>query len=105
MTNKRIALTTCGGADAAAELARALVERRLAACVNIIPGVRSFYWWDDAVQDDAEVLLLMKTDAETAPALEAAVRELHAYDTPEFVVLPVESGSAAYLEWIAANLG
>ncbi len=104
MTDKRIALTTCDGMDSATRLARALVDRRLVACVNLIPGVRSIYRWKGEIQDDAEALLVMKTDVEHLPALTAAVEELHAYETPELVVLPVESGSQAYLDWIGESL-
>ncbi len=102
MTDYRIALTTCGAAEDAAKLARALVERKLAACVNVIPGVRSFYVWNEEVHDDAEHLLVIKTTADAVTRLEAAVRELHTYILPEFVVLEIGAGSDAYLEWIAA---
>ena len=101
---QRIALTTCGSPDEAARLAQELVSRRLAACVNVVPGVRSFYWWDGQVQDDGEVLLVIKTRVELLPQLEAALRELHSYEVPEFLVLPIADGSAAYLAWIDANL-
>lgn len=103
MTDKKIALTTCGSA-AAERLARALVERRLAACVNIVAGVRSIYRWKGAVEADDERLLVIKTTAGALPALEAAIAELHPYDLPEFVVLGIESGSAAYLGWIAESV-
>lgn len=100
----RVALTTCGSEEDAARLAKELVGRRLAACVNIVPGVRSFYWWDGSVQEDGEVLLVMKTRVEVLHDLEAAVQELHSYDVPEFVVLPIAEGSAAYLRWIDDNV-
>ena len=83
---------------------RAIVEQRLAACVNVVPGVRSFYWWNDRVQDDNEVLLVIKTRVELLSQLEAALIELHSYEVPEFIVLPIEGGSAAYLAWIDANV-
>ena len=101
---QRIALTTCGSPEEAARLAQELVSRRLAACVNVVPGVRSFYWWDNRVQDDNELLLVIKTRVELLPQLEAALAELHAYEVPEFVVLPIVDGSPAYLGWIDANL-
>ncbi len=101
---QRIALTTCGSPEEAARLAQELVSRRLAACVNVVPGVRSFYWWDDRVQDDSEVLLIIKTRVELLPQLEAALHELHSYEVPEFVVLPIIEGSSAYLKWIDANV-
>jgi periplasmic divalent cation tolerance protein len=102
--SQRIALSTCGSPEEAARLAQELVSRRLAACVNVLPGVRSFYWWDNRVQDDNEILLLIKTRVELLPQLEAALVELHSYEVPEFIVLPIVGGSAAYLGWIDANL-
>jgi periplasmic divalent cation tolerance protein len=101
---QRIALSTCGSPEEAARLAQELVARRLAACVNVVPGVRSFYWWDNRVQDDNEVLLVIKTRVELLPQLEAALNELHSYEVPEFVVLPIVDGSSAYLNWIDANV-
>lgn len=100
----RIALTTVGSVDEGRKLAR-LVERRLAACVNLIPNVVSVYRWQGVVEEAAEVLLVMKTAAETLPALEAALRELHSYDVPEFVVLDVQSASRPYLEWLLNSVG
>ena len=104
MTDKRICLTTCDSDEAAENLAQALVEQRLAACVNVLPGVRSYYRWKGKIESDSERLLLMKTTAGRVDSLRAAVLELHSYETPEFVVIAVEDGSAAYLEWIAANV-
>ncbi len=104
MTSVRIALTTCNSAEEAAVLARALIERKVVACVNIIPGVRSIYRWQGEIHEDAEALLVMKTDIEHLPALQQAVTELHSYDVPEFVAFPVETGSPAYLSWVAENL-
>ncbi len=101
----RIVLTTAGTADEARKLARALVERRLAACVNLIPNLHSIYRWHDAVEEAAEVLLVIKTTAEQLSALEAAVRELHSYEVPEFLVLDVVSGSQPYLDWLLGSVG
>lgn len=101
---QRIALSTCESPDEAARLARELVSRRVAACVNVVPGVRSFYWWQDGVQDDNEVLLVIKTHVELLPQLKAALEELHSYDVPELVVLPIVDGSSAYLNWIDASV-
>lgn len=100
----RIVLTTAGSHDEAQRIAHTLVERRLAACVNLIPGLTSIYRWQGAVESQSEVLLLIKTSRQLLPALEAALHELHSYQVPEFVVLSVESGSAAYLDWLAASL-
>lgn len=101
----RIALTTVGSIEEGRRLARLLVERRLAACVNLIPNLVSIYLWQGAVEEAAEVLLVMKTTAETLPALEAAIRELHSYEVPEFVVLNVESASQPYLDWLVGSVG
>lgn len=103
-TFARIVLTTASGAEQAERLARTLVEERLAACATLIPSVRSIYRWKDAIEDTAETLLLLKTGNEQLAALEARLRELHNYETPEFLVMNVERGSAAYLDWLAANL-
>jgi periplasmic divalent cation tolerance protein len=99
-----IALSTCGSPEEAARLAQELVSRRLAACVNVVPGVRSFYWWDGRVQDDNELLLVIKTRVELLSQLEAAIQELHSYEVPELVVLPIAGGSSAYLRWIDDNV-
>ena len=99
MADQRLALNTCGSADEAATIARALVERGLAACVNVVPGVRSFYRWQGKIEDDAEHLLVIKTSDDKLAALDAALAELHSYDCPELVVLPIAGGSDAYLSW------
>ena len=104
MTDKKIVLTTCGSAEDADRIARALLERRLCACVNIVPGVRSLYHWQGKIEDDAELLLTIKTTEAAIEPLKTALAEIHPYDVPELVVLPVEGGSAAYLDWIAANV-
>ena len=96
----RVVLLTAPDAGCAERLARALVDERLAACVNIVPGVRSFYRWEGAVQDDAELLLVAKTQASRGAALAARVKELHPYDLPEVLELPAVGGSDAYLDWI-----
>ena len=84
----RVVLITAPNAECAESLARALVEERLAACVNVVPGVRSFYRWEGEVQDDPEVLLIIKTSADRCSALAARVEELHPYDLPEVLELP-----------------
>ena len=104
MTDKRIVLTTCGNQDDAERIARALLDRRLAACVNILPGIRSLYRWKGKIEEDGELLLLIKTAAGAVDALKAAVADLHPYDVPELVVLPLEDGAASYLDWIGANV-
>ncbi|HEX3438551.1 MAG TPA: divalent-cation tolerance protein CutA [Pseudacidobacterium sp.] len=104
MEQARIVLTTVSSRDEAALIARALVEERLAACVNIIGDVNSIYRWKDAVEEASEILLLIKSSTEKLDALESAVSRLHSYDVPEFIVLPVEGGSHAYLKWLHESL-
>lgn len=96
----RIVLTTVGSLEEGRKLAHQLVERRLAACVNLVPNLTSIYRWQGTVEETTEVLLLMKTTAEQLPALEAAIGELHSYEVPEFLVLAPESGSQPYLAWL-----
>lgn len=97
-----IVLSTAGSPEEAARISHELVERRLAACVNRVPGVTSVYRWRGAIEESAEVLLIIKTAAEKLPALEAALRELHSYEVPEFLVLQVAAGSRPYLDWLLA---
>lgn len=86
-------------------LARALVSRRLAACVNLVPGIRSFYRWEGEVQDDPEVLLVAKTTREGFEALRAAVVELHSYEVPEVIALPIAAAHPPYAAWIVDSVG
>lgn len=95
-----IVFITASSSDEAAAIARALVEERLAACANIAPGVRSIYRWAGAVHEDPETLLIVKTRASRFEALARRVQELHSYDTPEVIVVPVAAGSAPYLAWL-----
>jgi len=96
----RVVFLTAPDGEVAERLARGLLEERLAACVNLIPGIRSFYRWQGAVQDDAEVLLVVKTRADRLEALASWVQDLHPYELPEILGLPVIGGSQAYLDWI-----
>jgi|SRR5580658_2676709 periplasmic divalent cation tolerance protein len=100
----RIVLTTAPGPDEAASLARSLVDERLAACATLIPAVQSIFRWLGEVEASTETLVLIKTTADKLPALEARLHELHSYKVPEFLVLDVESGSHAYLDWLHAAL-
>ncbi len=104
MTNARIVLTTVGLKDAAQELARQLVERRLAACVNIIGPIRSVYRWKQQMHSEQEYLLVIKTTAEHAAAMPSVFTELHPYELPECVQVPIEQGSEAYLAWLATEV-
>lgn len=105
MTQVRVCLMTCADEDSARSLARQLLERRLVACVNLIPGVTSMYWWEGRIQEDAEVLLVGKTDAARLPDLLAAVGDLHSYSVPEVLALPVEVGASEYLRWVSDSVG
>ena len=100
----RIVLTTVANAEEAAELGRTLVEEQLAACATLIPSVQSIYRWKGEIESATETLLLLKTGPDQLAALEARLHELHSYQTPEFLVLPVESGSNSYIDWLQANL-
>jgi len=104
MAEARIVLTTVGLHERAEELARRLVERRLAACVNIVGPIRSIYRWQGKVENDQEYLLILKTSGERAAELEATFAELHPYELPERVELAIEGGSAAYLSWLGEQV-
>lgn len=99
-----VVLVTAGSHDEAAKIARSVVEERLAACVNIVPGLRSIYRWKGQVADDAEWLLVMKTSRARFAALEARVRELHSYEVPEVIALDVAAGSRPYLDWLLGSV-
>ena len=86
--------------SAAPQLARRLVEERLAACVNIVPGVRSIYRWEDELCDEAESVLLIKTSPRTLGGFEERFRELHPYENPELLMIPIEDGLKEYLSWV-----
>ena len=100
MSEHVVVLSTVGSAEDAARLARALVERRLAACVNVVPGVRSVYRWKGQVEEEDERLLVIKTRRDRFEALREALAALHPYELPEAIVLPIEAGHAPYLAWL-----
>jgi periplasmic divalent cation tolerance protein len=100
----RIVMTTVENAEEAARLGRTLVEERLAACATILPRVHSTYRWQGKIESSDETLLLLKTAIEQLPALESRLKELHSYETPEFLVLGVEAGSQSYLSWLSGSL-
>jgi periplasmic divalent cation tolerance protein len=102
-TEVRVGFITAPDVETGTRIARALVEERLAACVNLVPGIRSIYRWEGALEDDAEVLLVVKTRADRAGDLASRVAELHPYDLPEVVLLPAVGGSLAYLDWVRAE--
>ena len=99
-----IVLTTCGNDEDAGVLARALVEGRLAACVNAVSKVTSTYRWKDEVQQDQETLLIIKTCVSRLAAVEQTIREKSKYELPEFLALRVEAGGADYIEWIRESV-
>lgn len=104
MTDKLIVFVTCGSGDEGQRIAAAVVEARLAACVNVLPGVRSCYVWEGKTTWSDEVLLVMKTTQNNYEKLQAKILELHSYDVPEIVALPIEAGFDAYLAWIAQSV-
>jgi periplasmic divalent cation tolerance protein len=103
MNNARIVLTTAGSADEARKIAQELVERRLAACVNIIPQIESVYRWQGEIETASEWLLVIKTEAGVFERLRDAIHELHSYELPECLLLEVDAASQEYLDWIAKN--
>ena len=100
-----VALTTCPDEGTARRIASALVDERLAACVNVIPDLTSVYRWEGVVETASECLLLVKTRRERLEDLRRRLEELHPYDLPELVALPVEGGSSAYLRWVVEESG
>jgi len=99
-SSARLVLTTAATPEEAARIGRALVEERLAACATALPGALSIYRWQGKIESSEEAVLLLKTEADRLSALEARLRELHSYETPEFLVLAVEGGSDRYLAWL-----
>ena len=97
-------MTTCGSLEEARHIAHTLVERRLAACVNLVPQVESTYRWKGEVETSAEAMLLIKTTADAFERLRAALIELHSYEVPECVELAITDGTAAYLDWIGESV-
>lgn len=103
-TGTYVVLSTVGSQEAAGEIAEALLAEGLAACVNIVPGLRSVYRWKDGIVRDDEVLLLMKTTAHRYGRLQARLEQLHPYEVPEILALEVSEGIAAYLEWVGESV-
>jgi periplasmic divalent cation tolerance protein len=97
-----LVFSTCPDLATAQRLGRALVEQSLAACVNVVPGIRSLYVWNDAVRDEPEVLLVLKTAADRFEDLRTRLVELHPYEVPEVVAVRAADGHDAYLRWVAA---
>ena len=101
----RLVLSTCGSREAADRIASALVEERLAACVNVLPGVRSTYRWQGAIETDDEILMLIKTAQTELSAIESRIRALSGYELPELIAVEISGGATDYLSWVAKSLG
>ncbi|MRI83071.1 MAG: divalent-cation tolerance protein CutA [Nitratiruptor sp.] len=100
-----LVITTLDSAEKGRSIAKALVEERLAACVNLVPGIESFYIWDGALQEDREFLLLIKTDQKHLPLLQERLEALHPYEVPEILAFQIDRGAKSYLEWMDHLLG
>ena len=105
MTDKIVVLSTASSAAEAETIARRLVDERLAACVNVVTGVRSFYRWKGKIEDSSEWLLVIKSSRGRFEELRAALEKLHSYDVPEVIALPVVEGTKNYLNWMEGELG
>ena len=104
MTDKIVVLSTCASEEEAGRLANMLIERRLAACVNILPNLRSVYRWNGKVETSAECLMIIKSSRAQFDALRASLEGAHSYELPEALALPVIDGSPAYLEWLDSSM-
>ena len=104
MTDKIVVLSTCANQEEGERLARLLVDGRLAACVSLLPQLKSFYRWKGVVESADEYLLVIKTSRSLFEPLRAALEKAHSYEVPEVLALPVVAGSAPYLDWLQSNL-
>jgi periplasmic divalent cation tolerance protein len=98
-----VVFVTCGSEEEASTIAHALVEERLAACVNIVSPIRSIYRWEGKIWDEREWLLIIKTQEIRFQELEKRVKSLHPYQVPEIISLPIQAGSSSYLDWLEEN--
>jgi len=105
MTDKIVVFSTTSSAEEAEKIARGLVQRRLAACVNVLPRMRSFYRWEGKIENSPEWLLIIKSSRERFAALREALEKLHSYDVPEVIALQVVDGARNYLNWMDVELG
>ena len=104
MTDKIVILSTCATQEEAERIARLLVDARLAACVNVVPRVRSFYWWKGAVESGDEWLLLIKSSRDRFDALRLELEKAHSYEVPEAIALAIVDGAKNYMAWLDASL-
>jgi periplasmic divalent cation tolerance protein len=104
MTDYVVVVNTCSSAGEAEKVARHLLTKRLAACVNIVPGARSLYHWQGAIEESAEFLLLIKSRRGSVREVAREIERVHSYDVPEIVVLPIVDGSERYLEWLGKEM-
>ncbi len=105
MTDKIIVLSTCASQQEAEKIAKLLVESRLAACVNILPGIRSVYHWQGKIQDEAEILLLIKSRRPLFEQLQKTLASVHSYEVPEIIAIPIVEGALSYLQWLSRETG
>ena len=104
MTDKIVVFSTCDSEEQAGRIARELVEQKLAACVNILPGARSVYRWKGQMQDSAEWLLIIKSRRDLMDKLRSAIGKIHTYEVPELLAVPVVDGAESYLAWVDREL-
>ena len=97
-------ISTINNIEEARKIASYLVQNHFVACVNLVPGIESIYWWENKVLSDAEILMLMKTEASKIANVKKAIRELHSYDTPELIVVPIRGGMKRYLQWVSESV-
>jgi periplasmic divalent cation tolerance protein len=104
MTDKIVVLCTCDSEDQAAQIARRLVEQRLAACVSIVANARSVYRWKEKIEDSPEILLVIKSRRDLFDALRVEIEKIHSYEIPEIIAIPIVDGSESYLAWLEGAL-
>ena len=102
--DKIVIFVTASSQNEAYNLGKKLIEERLAACCNIIPGIQSIYWWDGKVTEDPEILLMIKTKKEAEQKIFETIKSLHSYDLPEMISFPIQGGYQQYLDWIDKNV-
>ena len=104
-TKYSLIMTSCSNRNEADALALHILDKRLAACVSVIPGVRSHYWWENKIESDNETVLLIKTESSRIDELISEIQEKHSYSNPEVIALPIIDGSPAYLMWVSEVVG